>query len=93
MAYVHDDFEKAPSGEEVELADLASGTKGQHVDSYGKDKTVSSVTPARALEAPEFIRNMTPEERAKMEIRLKRKIDLRLMPMVILSTYFVFTFP
>lgn len=37
-----------------------------------------------ALQAPEFIRNMTPEERAIAEKKLKWKIDLRLLPMVVL---------
>jgi hypothetical protein len=39
---------------------------------------------SRRFEAPEFIRNWTPEERHAAEKRLKAKIDLRLMPMIIL---------
>ena len=35
-------------------------------------------------QAPEFIRNLTPEERADLEKRLKRKIDLRLLPAIII---------
>ena len=34
--------------------------------------------------APEFIRNWTPEERKVIESKLLRKIDLWLMPMIIL---------
>lgn len=48
-----------------------------------KNRVVSS-RPARIFEAPEIIRNMTPEQREKAELRLRRKIDLRLMPMIIL---------
>lgn len=33
---------------------------------------------------PEIIRNMTPEHRAKVEKRLKRKIDGRLLPTIII---------
>ncbi|GAB1313858.1 hypothetical protein MFIFM68171_04068 [Madurella fahalii] len=36
------------------------------------------------LQPPELIRNMTPEERHKLEIRLKRKVDARLLPAVII---------
>lgn len=48
-----------------------------------KNRVVSS-PPTRIFEAPEFIRNMTPEEREKAELRLRQKIDMRLMPMIIL---------
>ena len=34
-------------------------------------------------EAPEFIRSLSVEERAALEKKLVRKIDLRLLPMVI----------
>ena len=36
------------------------------------------------LEPPEFLRNMSLEEREHLEAKLKRKIDLRLMPGIIL---------
>lgn len=39
---------------------------------------------SRALQAPEFIRLMTPEERRKAENALRKKIDRRLMPMVVI---------
>lgn len=38
----------------------------------------------RGLEPPEIIRNMSPEERARLEKKLRLKIDLRLLPMIIL---------
>lgn len=40
--------------------------------------------PRRTFEAPELIRNLTVEERVKLEAKLVRKIDFRLLPMVIL---------
>jgi len=36
------------------------------------------------MEAPELVRNMSPEERAHAEKVLVRKIDFRLMPMLVL---------
>lgn len=41
------------------------------------------VVPQR-LQVPEFIRNLTPEDRERLEKRLKRKIDARLLPAVII---------
>lgn len=47
--------------------------------------TASGITPAKGgLQAPEWIAALTPEERAEMESKLKRKIDIRLLPMIIL---------
>lgn len=37
-----------------------------------------------AFQPPEIIRNMTPEERALKEKKLLRKIDLRLLPMIVI---------
>ena len=37
----------------------------------------------RRMVPPEIIRAMTPEHRAKVEKRLKRKIDARLLPCII----------
>lgn len=56
-------------------------TKGatQHIDD---PSNISR--PSLTLEAPELVRNMTPEHRLIVETRLKRKIDLRLLPMIIL---------
>ncbi|KAJ5041159.1 uncharacterized protein L3040_005710 [Drepanopeziza brunnea f. sp. 'multigermtubi'] len=41
-----------------------------------------SARPRR--EAPEFIRSMAPEVRAATELRLRKKLDLRIMPMIVL---------
>jgi hypothetical protein len=88
MASAHEHFdrnEKVLTGAD---ADSGSDGKGQshHVDDM-KDPALApavSLRPTRTFEAPEFIRNMTPEERQTVEARLKRKIDFRLMPMIIL---------
>ncbi len=39
---------------------------------------------ARRLQAPEFLRNVSPEERDILEKKLKRKIDIRLLPAIII---------
>lgn len=39
--------------------------------------------PRRGLQPPEFLLNMSMEERLELETKLKRKIDLRLMPAII----------
>ncbi|KAF4629961.1 hypothetical protein G7Y89_g8185 [Cudoniella acicularis] len=61
----------------------------EQVDDNGKDMSTIeapaiATTPSRVFEAPEFIRNMTPEQRLKVENSLRRKIDMRLMPMIVL---------
>jgi hypothetical protein len=38
----------------------------------------------RGLQPPEFLLNMSMEERLELEAKLKRKIDLRLMPAIII---------
>ena len=46
---------------------------------------VESLSPGqnRGVQAPEFIRQMSPEEVKKAEAALRKKIDLRLMPMIV----------
>jgi hypothetical protein len=55
-----------------------------HSDSAERDIGMPNARPTRTFEAPEWIRNLSPEERLEVEEKLKRKIDLRLLPMVIL---------
>jgi len=55
--------------------------QSHHVD---ETDPVAASPPLRKFEAPEFIRNMNLEERTKVETSLKRKIDLRLMPMIVI---------
>ena len=47
------------------------------------DSDSASPRTQTRLQAPEFIRNLSPEERERLEKRLKRKIDARLLPAVI----------
>lgn len=44
----------------------------------------ASLPKQRAYEPPEIIRAYTPEQRAEVEKKLRRKIDVRLLPMIIL---------
>lgn len=62
------EIEKTSSREEAPPVGGPAATKGQ----------------SRGLVPPEIIMNMTPEKREELEIRLKRKIDLRLMPSIII---------
>jgi hypothetical protein len=53
--------------------------------SHINDENVEGARVAkRVLQAPELVLHMSAEERASAENRLVRKIDLRLLPMVIL---------
>lgn len=47
-------------------------------------QTGASSGVRRGLQPPEFLLNMSMEERLELETKLKRKIDLRLMPAIIL---------
>ncbi|MCJ1233596.1 hypothetical protein MMC14_001554 [Varicellaria rhodocarpa] len=54
----------------------------QHISSeYGLEQTT---TTRRKREAPELVRNLSSEERERLERALVRKIDFRLLPMIIL---------
>ncbi len=64
--------EKGFRGDETGSADEKVGSKN-----------VEDASRQRA-QAPEFIRNLTPEEREALEKQLKRKIDLRLLPAIII---------
>lgn len=65
-------------GSDPDSVDKAQVQQVDNVD------TNTSARSTQALEAPEFIRNWTPEERKRNELHLVRRIDLRLMPMIIL---------
>ncbi|KAI1765161.1 MFS general substrate transporter [Hypoxylon sp. FL1150] len=45
---------------------------------------VSNEETVAGLRAPEIIARLTPEQRLELETRLRKKIDLRLLPMIIL---------
>jgi len=84
MAAAHDEYGKGLEGGDI---DSGSDRKGQSQHIGVQDPSYvpeAAIQPRRTFEAPEFIRNMTPEKRKAVETRLKRKIDLRLMPMIVL---------
>jgi hypothetical protein len=45
---------------------------------------VGNTPSRRGLQPPAFLARLSPEERMAMEAKLKRKIDLRLMPTIII---------
>lgn len=44
----------------------------------------NSAVPVRTRDAPLLVRNLSPEERNRLELALVRRIDRRLLPMVVL---------
>ncbi|KAG9608616.1 MFS transporter, partial [Aureobasidium melanogenum] len=54
------------------------------VDMIDRVETANTTPGLTRTEAPELVRNMSPEERAHAEKVLVRKIDFRLMPMLVL---------
>lgn len=81
MAPSHEDSEKGLSVPEIDSG--SDKARVQEIDTVGGPEVIA-VPESRRFEAPEFIRNWTPEERQHAEKKLKAKIDLRLMPMIIL---------
>jgi hypothetical protein len=70
---------------------LDDKVQSEHIDE-GKgifNPAAESKMPERIFEAPESVRNMTPEQREAAEAKLRRKIDMRLMPMIILMYVFL----
>ncbi|XMA13396.1 hypothetical protein WAI453_006187 [Rhynchosporium graminicola] len=82
MATTHENLEKG-----IVVGDFDSNSEGkidtQQIDHAGKGLSAAEIAP-QSHQAPAFIRNMTPEVRAATESRLKRKLDLRIMPMIVL---------
>jgi len=71
--------------------EYANQSYGEHfgVDKDGKGSVLHmeglpSSPSSKGMEAPELVRMMSPEQRALAEKKLKRKIDIRLLPMLIL---------
>lgn len=81
MDPAHKNLEKGLHAPEMDSG--SDKARVQEIDSR-EPRVLGTVPTARRFEAPEFIRNWTPEERHAAEKRLKAKIDLRLMPMIIL---------
>lgn len=67
---VSDDKAKAAASEHIEQT--------TRYDDVGIDEDI-----VPRYEAPELVRNLTPEERVKLERKLVRKIDIRLLPALI----------
>ncbi|KAL8887515.1 MAG: hypothetical protein Q9192_006314 [Flavoplaca navasiana] len=56
----------------------------EHVSNTSLDPADASQPARRRREAPPLVRDLGPEERARLEMFLVKKIDLRLLPMLIL---------
>lgn len=61
-------------------ADIESKNQSKEVEHVEDD----SSTPDKSTRAPAYVRNLTPEDRKQIEISLRRKVDTRLLPMVVL---------
>ena len=73
----------------VDLEHMSSyegeGVDHGKLDSKNIDSGVANLDGARrrGLEPPEIIARLSPEERLALELKMRRKIDFRLLPMVI----------
>ena len=56
----------------------------EHVSDTSLDPTTSTPSARRRREAPPLVRDLSPDERAHLEKLLVAKIDLRLLPMLII---------
>lgn len=65
----------APANHEVETMKAVAQAESNHD---------SSTSRPLAMEPPEILRAMTAEQLADLETRVRRKIDFRLLPMMIL---------
>lgn len=63
---------------DIETADIDK----THVDNV--EVVANADKPNPRKEAPVYVASLSPEERAKAEKALVRKIDLRLLPMIII---------
>ncbi|KAH8685760.1 major facilitator superfamily domain-containing protein [Tricladium varicosporioides] len=75
------------SGDKLHVESDSDKGVVQEIDNHGKGSPTSPdvvAAPTRVFEAPESVRNMTPEQRLETENRLRRKIDIRLMPMIVI---------
>lgn len=67
-----------------ELADYGQDPKYKATHVEDENSLEASATIRRRQEAPELVKDLTPEERLKLERALVWKIDLRLLPMIVL---------
>ncbi|KAF2138079.1 uncharacterized protein K452DRAFT_353306 [Aplosporella prunicola CBS 121167] len=56
----------------------------QNTPRLAGDEKISTAEHIDQEDVPPLIRDLSPEERARLEARLRRKIDLRLLPMIII---------
>lgn len=73
-----DKVEPAPA-----LADDAHIEHGA-IHPVGQTTYSDAQAKTRGLEPPEILRGLTAEQRHDLETKLRRKIDLRLLPMIVL---------
>lgn len=64
----------------VSSADIESKNQSKEVELVEDDVS----TPDKSSRAPAYVRNLTPEDRKQIESSLRRKVDTRLLPMVVL---------
>ena len=50
---------------------------------FHNDIDLTRTVTSKSQRMPEFLRNMTDEERNHLEAKLRRKIDIRLLPMLV----------
>ena len=67
------------NGDQPSGADVSS----DKADAVGQAELASAGVASRP-QPPAFLANMTDEERIQLEMKLKRKIDLRLLPSIII---------
>ena len=58
--------------------------RSSHVED-GSPRRASIASHRLGMEAPELVKAMTPDERVQFEKHLVRKIDIRLLPAVVIS--------
>ena len=75
----------------VDLEHVSSNEGGRDVDKGATDDKLAEsgvanldVARRRGLQPPEIIARLSPDERLALEAKLRKKIDLRLLPMVII---------
>ncbi|KAH6649734.1 major facilitator superfamily domain-containing protein [Chaetomium tenue] len=70
------------------MADSPTDTKIRGDEAGSTDEKIGAAnvedTRPQRMQPPEFIRNLSPEERELLEKKLKRKIDIRLLPAIII---------
>jgi len=63
---------------------VSSGEDARGKNTVGADIVHEESAAHRGLQMPAILAAMTPEQRAELEVHLRRKIDWRLMPMIII---------